>query len=348
MKVLLLALALFSSVSFASEKDWTFVVFMNADNNLCGAGSKDIEEMKSFDASEFANVIVVFDCATYGDSKILKINGKNVETLNYGLPSEFDMGDYKFFMEIVDRVLTDYPASKNFVTLWNHGSGWEKSLIVTTKGISYDDNSRNHMNTPQLGIAMEYLSQKHKIDVLGFDACLMQMIEVIYEVSDYVGFVLGSEFSEPADGWEYTTIMKTLATKPTAEVLGSKIVKSYMDSYINLPTTGPFAWNLQLSLIDTQKLKLFTENLAIKLTTLPPAPASAFSSIYWGHKDLGSFVKWTKDEELYKLYNESVVVNSDNTGFASGIAIFVTRYSNSSYSELKFEKDIGWLNYLTR
>jgi hypothetical protein len=72
-----------------------------------------------------------------------------------------------------------------------------------------------------------------KIDILGMDACLMSMMEVYYQMRDVAEFSVGSEESEPGEGWPYDRILKALAAKPamSPEELSKTIVSQYLASY---------------------------------------------------------------------------------------------------------------------
>jgi hypothetical protein len=72
-----------------------------------------------------------------------------------------------------------------------------------------------------------------KIDIVGFDACLMSMIEVAYQIKDAAELSVGSEESEPNEGWPYDRILKALTSKPSmspAELAGT-ITREYLSSY---------------------------------------------------------------------------------------------------------------------
>ncbi len=74
---------------------------------------------------------------------------------------------------------------------------------------------------------------KRKLDILGMDACLMSMAEVGYQIHDSAAFTVGSEQTEPLDGWPYHTILAGLAKNPamTPRDLSALIVKKYLASY---------------------------------------------------------------------------------------------------------------------
>ena len=46
-----------------------------------------------------------------------------------------------------------------------------------------------------------------KLDLLGMDACLMSMAEVGYQIRGSASFTVGSEQTEPGDGWPYDRIL---------------------------------------------------------------------------------------------------------------------------------------------
>ncbi len=65
-----------------------------------------------------------------------------------------------------------------------------------------------------------------KLDILGFDSCYMAMLEIGYEVKDYVRYLIASQDCEDKEGWSYDTVIKALASKSAAQV-GRRIVYSY-------------------------------------------------------------------------------------------------------------------------
>jgi hypothetical protein len=123
-----------------------------------------------------------------------------------------------------------YPAKKYMLVVWNHGAGWIKSANAANRGISYDDETGNHITTPQLGAALKEMGG---VDVYGSDACLMQMAEVVYELKDYVTYIVGSEETEPGDGYTYNDFLAPLFAKQNmgpAE-LAKVAVDAYADHY---------------------------------------------------------------------------------------------------------------------
>jgi hypothetical protein len=106
---------------------------------------------------------------------------------------------------------------------------------LSSRAIAYDDTSRDFLDNAELSQVLSEVVGKvgRRIDVLGFDACLMNMVEVAYELQDLVGHVVASEEVEPGDGWPYDKVIGELRADPdqTGAQLATAIVKDYLDSY---------------------------------------------------------------------------------------------------------------------
>ncbi len=226
-----------------ADKEWTIMVFINAKNNLEKYGLLDMNEMELVGSTDKVNVVTELGRISGYDSS----DGNWVSSRRYLVKKDadmkkiaspvvadlgkVDMGDYRHLAEFVNWTKTNYPAKKYMLVVWNHGSGWDKSVrFGQTKGISYDDETGNHITTPQLGMA---LKQMGGVDVYGSDACLMQMPEVVYEIKDYASYVVGSEETEPGDGYTYNDMLAPIVAKPAmgAEELGKVVVNAYSDHY---------------------------------------------------------------------------------------------------------------------
>jgi len=225
-------------------KEWTIMVFSSAKNDLESFLLKDLNEMEMIGSSDKVNIVAeVGRIDGYDDSdgdwkgvrRYLiqkdgdksKMGSKMLEDLGM-----VDMGDYKSLAAFGKWAKKAYPAKRYMLIVSNHGSGWEKGVEIprVTKGISYDEESGNHINTPQLGLALKEIG---KVDVFGTDACLMQMAEVVYEIKDSVDYIVGSEETEPGDGYTYDTFLGPLVKNPsmTPADLGKQAVNAYSDHY---------------------------------------------------------------------------------------------------------------------
>ncbi len=108
--------------------------------------------------------------------------------------------------------------------------------IPEIRAICYDDESKDFLDNAEmkkvLSEATEILPNK-RFDVIGFDACLMNTIEVAYQLKDMAKVIVSSEEVEPGAGWPYDKVLGALAAKPSMspQELGKTIVDSYIKSY---------------------------------------------------------------------------------------------------------------------
>ena len=223
--------------------EWTIMVFVNGKNNLEPFAIKDINEMEQVGSNAKMNIVVElgrmdgYDTSN-GDWKTTRryYVTKDNDTTKIGSKmladlGDIDMGNYQSVIDFGNWAKKAYPAKKYMLVIWNHGSGWEKSVNGTiTKGISYDEVTGNHINTVQLGQVLKGIGG---VDVYGSDACLMQMAEVDYEIKDSVKYIVGSEETEPGDGYTYNTFLGPVAAKPemSPEELARTAVNAYADHY---------------------------------------------------------------------------------------------------------------------
>jgi len=103
------------------------------------------------------------------------------------------------------------------------------------RAIAYDDTNRDFLDNAELKrvLARVVKVAKRPIDVLGFDACLMSMVEVAYQLRGLVGHIVASEELEPGDGWPYDKVIADLAANPKANgaAVAKSIVRRYLASY---------------------------------------------------------------------------------------------------------------------
>jgi hypothetical protein len=111
----------------------------------------------------------------------------------------------------------------------------------TARAILLDDDAKDFLDNLEMKKVLATAAKlvKRKVDILGMDACLMSMAEVGYQVRDSVAYTVGSEETEPLEGWPYDTILAELAKNPalTPEALTSRIVNKYLASYTNEAVT---------------------------------------------------------------------------------------------------------------
>jgi hypothetical protein len=106
---------------------------------------------------------------------------------------------------------------------------------TTTRGIAFDDEAQDFLDNGEVQRVLASVAKRvgRKIDIVGFDACLMSMAEVMFQVRHCADYAVGSQQTEPGDGWPYDTVLRALAARPamTPAELARTIVDKYLASY---------------------------------------------------------------------------------------------------------------------
>ena len=349
-------------------KDWTVAVFLNADNNLDYFGVLDQKEMAKVGSNDYMNIVTLID-RERGPAQINYIEKDNIKKLKD--MGELDMGDYKEFVKFVKFVKENYPAKHYCFNFWNHGSGWKDKRKDIVRGVSYDDSSNNHITTNQLSIALKEANQilGQKIDVLGFDACLMQMEEVLYACKDYADYMVASEETEPGDGAPYDEILKDVKKGMTPADFADNWVGSYLTSYSELGENFQATTQSAVDLSKVDKLTDAINGFAKAVIAgkhagiVGRAQAWAQHYAYNENIDLISlldsmkiYLKEVNDaglttaiEKLRAAHKEAVICHGytdDKLENSHGIAIFLPSAMGANvpklYRELAFAKDTMW------
>ncbi len=248
------------------------MVYMAGDNNLDPEGSLDLREMKKVGSTDDLNIIAQFDRAAghvarrYYVRKGGIVTGDAVASLG-----AVNTGDPASLLDFIQWGIENYPAERYLLVLWNHGQGWDDTDIYADeryrslrrlasrptrhsffrspqrkilqkainnqeyRAILLDDNAKDFLDNQEMKKVLADTAKKlgRKLDILGMDACLMSMAEVGYQISDSTEYTVGSEQTEPGNGWPYNTILAALAKNPgmSPKDLSSLIVDKYIASY---------------------------------------------------------------------------------------------------------------------
>jgi hypothetical protein len=237
------------------------------------------------------------------------------------------------------------------------------------RAICSDDISGHSLDTIELG---SILSKAKKvmgkpIDILGMDACLMSNLEVAYQASPYVRYIVSSEEEEPNQGWPYSENLQILVDKPDipSSELAADLVKSYTDSYSK--------WGemeATQSAFDLSKIKPATKAIDNLAKTLAAHMPDASTEIWKSQKKAKKFAfslwdisrfsaelqKQTSSDEIkqaagqvvdiFKPGNGKVVLAESHTGSwydqCCGASIYLIQppeMVSKYYAQLKFAKN---------
>jgi hypothetical protein len=351
---------------------WTVMVYVNAKNNLEEYGLSDVNEMELVGSTPDLNIVAELgridgysdaDGDWKGSRRYLVQKDADTSVIASPVVMEIpnsDMGSWQNLAEFVKWSQGKYPAQHYVLVIWNHGSGWNKNLSAESgKGISYDDESGNHITTQQL---KQVLAATGKLEILSMDACLMQMMEVAYEIRTGADYIVASEETEPGDGYTYNTWLAPLAAKPsmTQAELSKTMVDSYTDHYQSI---GQGATQSSVKTENLYKLGQMLNGWTSavmasgEVANAKNARTKAQAFYYSSNKDLYHFVKLVNDgtqnadvkarsAELLNFLPGSVIHHNRAYGSkyanALGLAIYIPGYYTSAYDDLEWAKDSNW------
>lgn len=341
---------------------WTFMVYLDADNNLEAAGLEDFREMASVGSTAGVNIVVQMDrvaghTSAHGNwtdtRRFLIGNGDTPSMAPVQNLGEQNMGDPAVLRDFVEWAITNYPADHYALSIWNHGGGWrdlrekleERAVRATrerafdtgvARAIAWDDTDNDKLYMKEVQQALEAAKQRLeersntavKIDVTGFDACLMGMVEIAYAVRNVGNWVVGSEDNEPGDGWPYDTILSDVVATPSMmpEDLAALIVSKYGSAY----TSGITQSSVDIAKLTnlTAKINNFTAKATSEWAKLKEARTNARQyhpggPSYWG-VDLRDFA-----DEVYNRVSAPDIKNAA-LELRNAVDDFVSAESHSS------------------
>lgn len=225
---------------------------MAADNDLAAWADSDLVEMEAIGSQDESVIIVQLDKPYIGARRLFIEQGTSSELQDLGI---IDMCDWHELADFIIWGMSQYPAKRYCVILWDHGSGW---TVTPSRSFGSDWSGGSEMSIAHgdfrnaIQTAHNYTGEK--IDLLAFDACLMQQIEVAYEIYDIVSMFLAPEIVCPIQGFRYDSIFTVLNAQPSMRE--AEFARQIIDITIRHYTgTVPVVYTA----IDVRSLRAFRE-----------------------------------------------------------------------------------------
>jgi len=360
--------------------DWTFMVYLDADNNLENASIDIFLNMSSVGSSSQVNIVAQMDripgqdarynnwtdCKRFNITKGMTPTPGNA-TLDLG---EVNMGHPDTLKDFINWTIYQYPANYYFLTLWDHGIG--------CMGLCFDMNipesASDFLTLPELSQALSGLPAI--MDVVLLDACSMSMTEVAYQIKDYANVLVGPEGLGYAPA-PYDDYLSSLTNNPSMlpNAFAEEVVTDYIDwckPIGNIQNATMAATDLTeiaslMAAIENFALKLKEKetsynnliDLARNLTAQYQGPYASQSGYYI---DLYHFAQLTHqhilDEELQDTSDQvmtalsignAIIIKANKAHPNShGLSIFFpneeAKYDSfgSVYEETTFAEDMPW------
>lgn len=360
---------------------WTVIVFMNAANDLWSFSILNMNQMEMVAQNPNVRFVVEWKQSTSVDSNstfnstrryLVKPDATNAiaSEVVQDLGPGYDMGSANSLLDFINWAKTNYPATHYCLVLWDHGNGWKRA-IGHGRGVSYDDESGNHIDTWDLTPALG----NGTFDIVAWDSSLMQQLEVSDEIRSKATYVVGSEESPPQAGYPYDRIFAHFRDNPDDTVLS--LSKNFVDETIAYYGSSG---NITQSVIDTTQLpSLVTSTSALSdalianvgsLGTIAPqvrASAQAYSnnSVNGHYRDLydvclklenfgAPTAVITAEQSVRAAVSQAVVYEGHNANSQGSHGVSIDFSSSSQfaslandYQNLRFGQETHWGQWLS-
>ncbi|MGC8734250.1 MAG: clostripain-related cysteine peptidase [bacterium] len=355
------------------HKKWLVILYSAGDNNLYSSLFDDLNELEKVGSDQNTHMVSISDQGNYGkqwknaktfylypDADLSKVNSPVIENLG-----KINTADPNFMGTKIGELMKKFPADHVIVILSDHGAGWE--------GAIEDDTHNKFMSLSEIKQALAKAVEigGKKIDILGWDACLMAMAEVGYELRDFAKYMVASEQTEGADGWPYGSIFgKTLAdvlkVAQQMMLINVDVEPKDLASMIVKATTN-FTHSIKtLSAVDLEKANLVAEKTNALAQAIMNNPQdfktiksiiSSTEKFYGTFRDLGHFAQQLANaqvsDDVKKAANELVVAlneyvvkefHTNQHPNATGVSVEMPTWGgpSSSYQGTSFAKDTLW------
>lgn len=225
------------------QTSWTIMVYMNGSDlesgydfytdSVLGSGTDDLQEMMDGLSSDNINLVIETGGTLEWKNPLIdesqnqrwKIeNGELHHQMDVGLAN---MTHPSTLTSFCNWAIANYPSEKYALLLWNHGGGSLYGFGVDE--YFYGDS----LTLDEMEVSLEDITTVNDMsfDIIGFDACLMATLETAVAVAPYADYLIASEETEPAYGWDYEGIFKELADGDavSGDRFGELVVEGFMD-----------------------------------------------------------------------------------------------------------------------
>ena len=211
------------------------------------------------------------------------------------LTQQMDSGNPSTLISFCEWAIKSYPADEYDLILWNHGTGilepphgkiinpmdlfvfnpsthqldLDRSIGFMDaidhadpkqRGVCWDDTTGNYLSNRKMEIALQTICQNYlggkKFGIIGFDACLMSMIEVSSFIKKYAHIMVSSEEVELGMGWKYDEVLfPFIKERMDTSTFARHIVTAYNKTYQSITN------DYTLSAINLDSIELLEKNI---------------------------------------------------------------------------------------
>jgi len=273
----------------SSDTEWAIYWYLCGSNleSEGGAATTDLQELLAVKLPENVKIIIQTGGSSAWQNEI--VSPEYIERYVYdsnGLElieqqPLASMGSEETLSSFLTFARDNYPAKKTGFIFWNHGGG-------SVNGAAFDENFSNDALTLDemlnaFGANYEMSEENPPFDLIGFDTCLMATVDVANIYTGIGKYLVASEETEPANGWNYTGWADALSKNPGMDA--SEFGKIICDTYKEGCELVGTADNITLSVTNLAKVsELLTAyndygKEALANACIDPAFLSRFSRV---------------------------------------------------------------------
>ena len=257
------------SEDYGTTNGRTVLVYAIADNDMASIAIRDVSEMlvgaKYLGKKD--HLIVYLD--DMQKPRIYDINVSSSGTVYAGLTpiyqydEEVNSCSYEQFSSVIKYTMENFPAPSYGLVMWSHGNGWlptdrQGNPYGITYGAkarsfgvdyNYSGGKKGKENVMSIETIRDATDLFGGLDFLLFDACMMQNIEVNYQLRGKSKVFIGSPAEVPGEGAPYNTVLEPMFQD-------ENYVQGMVDKYYSYYSSS-YMYGILLSVVDGMNLEAF-------------------------------------------------------------------------------------------
>lgn len=241
----------------------SLIIYMAAQNSLGSSGAARLDSAEiargAMSLNDNDNIFLFIDDVHRPRLyRLYRYRGRTITDKVWTSPTDLCSTDPATLRDLLTHIRTTYPSQSYALVLWSHADGWLPSTNVvntldsipsvtalrsfgidvgTAGSMTTDRDSTGHTG-PQMDIDQleRAIQQSHiHLDYIFFDACLMQNIEVAYQLRHVTDYIIASATSTSAYGGYYDNLLpRALLLYPANDANVSLIADQYYyDAVLN-------------------------------------------------------------------------------------------------------------------
>ncbi|MGM0609043.1 MAG: clostripain-related cysteine peptidase, partial [Candidatus Muiribacteriota bacterium] len=268
--IFVLILLILFSINIFSKNAWTVMVYMAADNDMEYFSWEAFNQLEQYGGQtgwDTVEVVVLWDRAEgylvtepdWDNTRIYNIE-QNSDTSSIAsnymdwIPFEANMADPQTLVDFVKYCNHNNPANNYMLLFWGPGEGFMGEVLRENNnrfaGLDYTNQDFMTINELEQAFRQIRVALGQKVDIVGFDSSLTQMVEIMWPLRNYANYIIGSQQNQPSSGWPYNIMFPEInANLYSAEKILENMVDNYIDYY-----EGNAGWNVTMSYVNLNNL----------------------------------------------------------------------------------------------